>query len=229
MFKSLLEDHDTLVFFDVETTGLDAANEQIIELAAIAIGRDGTRKEMDRFVSLHTRTELPEKITELTGITTQQLANEGISEESVVKEFLALFGEKTLLIAYNAQFDIDFITHAIKRSGVDSTRFDAADYLDPLSVCKDRKPYPHKLSDAIEFYEVEAENTHRAIDDVDALVKVTEAEIKERNDVYKYINVFGYNPKYGLPKRKFKGVRYLPQPYGKPKLPYEILPYTKAV
>lgn len=107
--------------------------------------------------------------------------------------------------------------------------FSEADYLDPLAVCKDRKPYPHKLSDAIDFYKVDARNSHRAIDDVDALLKVTEAEEKQRNDVYKYVNILGYNPKYGLPSNLIKGVRYIPQPYGKPKLPNEILPYQRAI
>ena len=47
----------------------------------------------------------------------------------------------------------------------------------------------------------------------------------ERNDVFTYVNLFGFNPKYGMPERRYKKVTYFPQPYGKPKLPYEILPY----
>lgn len=67
------------------------------------------------------------------------------------------------------------------------------------------------------------------MDDVNGLLAVTKAQESERNDVYKYVNVFGYNPKYGMPRRKFKKVCYHPQPFGEPKLPYDILPYVAGV
>jgi DNA polymerase-3 subunit epsilon len=42
----------------------------------------------------------------------------------------------------------------------------------------------------------------------------------EKHDIDKYINLFGYNPKFGAPKDKIKNVTYKPQPYlneiGKP-------------
>lgn len=229
-FEKLFEKYDTIIFFDTETTGFDALTDQIIELAAVAITRDGEKRDMDRYVQLHMKESVPEDVVKLTGIMDITLATSGMPEEKVIREFMGLFGEKTLLTAYNAQFDLDFVAHAVIRSCKDQLRlFNTADYLDPLTVCKDRKPYPHKLSDAIDFYHVEGQNSHRAIDDCEGLLNVTIAQEEERDDVYKYVNVFGFNPKYGAPERKFKKVCYHPQPFGEPKLPYDILPYAAGV
>lgn len=226
ILKKLFEKYDRIVFFDTETTGLDATSEQIIELAVVTIDRDGSEQEWDRFISLYAHENVPEKIQELTGITDEMLLKEGQSEEAVIRSFMGLITEHTLLVAYNAQFDLDFVTHAVMRSAKDELRkYAGIDYLDPLTVFKDRKAFPHKLCDAIKHYMVEEQNTHRAIDDVHALVSVTIGMEQERNDVYKYVNLFGYNPKYGIPERQFKRVTYYPQPHGAPKLPFEILPY----
>ncbi len=226
-FPGLFDKYDTIIFFDTETTGLDAAQEQIIELAAVAMTRDGVKGEMDKLICLHTHASLPEKIVELTHITDEMLLSEGVEECAALDEFMALFGERTLLCAYNAQFDLDFIANSLIRSAKEHLHlFNSADYLDSLCVAKDRKRYPHKLCDLIEHYGVEAVNSHRALDDVVALIKVTEAMQAERNDLYKYINLFGYNPKYGLPARRLKKVHYHPQPLGEPKTKYETLPYV---
>ena len=44
------------------------------------------------------------------------------------------------------------------------------DVLDVMAVYKDRHPFPHRLESAVEKYQVEVPNTHRALDDVKATV-----------------------------------------------------------
>jgi DNA polymerase-3 subunit epsilon len=90
-----------------------------------------------------------------------------------------------------------------------------ADYLDSLTVYKDRRAYPHKLANAIVAYKLEdkVHNSHRAIDDVAALVEVCKAMDNERADLLTYVNVFGYNPKYGVSGRRIAGVTYWPQQF----------------
>lgn len=116
MFERLFENHDTLVFFDTETTGLKSSDEQIIELAAIAISKSGEREEMDDFIQLHCHPTVPEKITELTGITDEMIKANGIPEKEAIEKFTGMCKGNTLLIAYNAQFDLDFLSKAIERS-----------------------------------------------------------------------------------------------------------------
>lgn len=56
-------------------------------------------------------------------------------------------------------------------------------------------------------------NSHRAIDDVLALYEVTKAMSEERDDLTDYIDLLGYNPKYGITGRKLRQITYMPQSY----------------
>ena len=91
------------------------------------------------------------------------------------------------------------------------------DWLDSLTVYKDRRAYPHKLANAIIAYDLtgKVQNSHRAIDDVLALFEVLKAMDDEREDLGSYVNLFGYNPKYGVSGRRIVGVRYEPQSFSK--------------
>lgn len=95
--------------------------------------------------------------------------------------------------------------------------FEGADYLDSLTVYKDRRAYPHKLANAIVAYKLEdkVQNSHRAIDDVAALFEVCKAMDDERADLLEYVNIFGYNPKYGVSGFRLDGVTYWPQRFNK--------------
>ena len=120
------------------------------------------------------------------------------------------------MIAHNAQFDLSFIYHMLFRYFGDEAVeiLKNVDWLDTLTVLKDRKDYPHKLIDAVEHYSIEKVNFHRAIDDTKALYQVTQELKKERDDLDEYINLFGYNPKYPLRyDEKFEFINYKKQPY----------------
>ena len=56
-------------------------------------------------------------------------------------------------------------------------------------------------------------NSHRAVDDVIATVAVMEEMEKEKDDLLCYVNLFGYNPKYGVEGKPISSVTYKPQPY----------------
>ena len=56
-------------------------------------------------------------------------------------------------------------------------------------------------------------NSHRAVDDVVATVEVMKEMEKERNDLMRYVNLFGYNPKYGVEGTPIGSVTYKAQPY----------------
>jgi DNA polymerase-3 subunit epsilon len=89
------------------------------------------------------------------------------------------------------------------------------DKLDLLTVYRDRRPFPHKLSSAIEAYRLTGSvvNSHRAIDDVLATVAVMEAMEKEKPDLLRYVNLFGYIPRFGIDGKPIGSVTYKPQPY----------------
>jgi DNA polymerase-3 subunit epsilon len=117
-------------------------------------------------------------------------------------------------LAYNAHFDLSFLFYLLLRNG-DPTILKGKDKLDLLTVYKDRRPFPHKLCNAIESYGLSGKvvNSHRAIDDVLATVAVMEAMAKEKDDLDRYINLFGYNPKYGIDGKPIGSVTYKPQSF----------------
>lgn len=220
--REVFQKYAAVVFFDTETTGLDAKTCQIIELAAIRIeqtDRDTLRvaASLDEFIRLPEGEKLPEQITKLTGITDEQLEAEGVPEADAAAKFTELIRDNrgpVLLIAHNAQFDLLFTREMLWRHvGDGEEMFEAADYLDSLTVYKDRRAYPHKLANAIAAYKLEdkVQNSHRAIDDVEALFEVCKAMDDERADFLEYVNIFGYNPKYGVSGYRIDGVAYWPQ------------------
>lgn len=173
----------------------------------------------DVFVKLPEGERIPQKIVELTGITDEQLENEGITEAEAAARFTELIGGgRVLLVAHNAQFDLLFTAEMLRRHGNGGPEaLKAADYLDSLTVYKDRRAYPHKLANAILTYKLEdkVQNSHRAIDDVAALFEVCKAMDAERSDLLSYVNVFGYNPKYGVSGKRIEKVAYWPQNFNK--------------
>lgn len=224
MFEDLFSRYNSISFFDTETTGLRAEPErdgrrcQIIELAICTITPNGHMNEYDQFVKLPEGQTIPEKIKEITGITDAQLAT-GVTEESAAETLLKIMSQPGhLMVAHNCQFDLCFVREAMRNvfgAGVADEMVSSVDWLDSLTVFKDRKSFPHKLCDAIEYYNLgdKVVNSHRAIDDVKALVAVCEAMDTERADLDKYINVFGYNPKYGVNGSRVDKIRYVSQPY----------------
>ena len=215
-FETLFAQYDRLVLFDTETTGLDYQRDEIIEFAAVVVeqqlGQAVVVEEYDELISLSPGSVVPPKIEELTGITTRDLQEKGIPKARVCADIARMFQGNTLLLAYNAHFDLCFLFYMLLRDG-DPTVLRGKDKLDLLTVYKDRHSYPHKLCNAIEVYDLAGKvvNSHRAVDDVLATVEVMEAMEAEKNDLMRYVNLFGYNPKYGISGKPIGSITYKPQ------------------
>ena len=151
---------------------------------------------------------------QLTGISTQDLRERGLPKTRVARDIAEMIQGNTLLLAYNAHFDLSFLFYFLLRHG-DCAILKGKDKLDLLTVYKDRRSYPHKLCNAIDAYGLTGKvvNSHRAVDDVVATVAVMEEMEKEKNDLLNYVNLFGYNPKYGVEGKPIGSVTYKPQPY----------------
>ena len=227
MFASLFKKYDRLVLFDTETTGLAYSRDEIIEFAAVVVepvdGEPKLTREYDELVALSPGGFVPPKIQQLTGISTQDLREKGLSKARVCRDIAELMAGNTLLLAYNAHFDLSFLFYLLLREG-DPAILKGKDKLDLLTVYKDRRPYPHKLCSAIEAYGLSGKvvNSHRAVDDVIATVAVMEEMEKEKDDLPRYVNLFGYNPKYGVEGKPISSVTYKPQPYDPVAPLYEI-------
>ena len=217
MLESLKAQYDRIIVFDTETTGIDCRRDEIIELGIMqaSFGSDMPipEREDDYLIRLSEGRSLPPEIVELTGITELMLAAEGVSKETVCRALSSYFAsQRVLLVAYNAQFDLCFLYFFLKQFGCAGI-LKGIQMLDLLTVYKDRRPYPHKLCNAIESYGLMSENTHRAVDDAHATLELLYAMAAEKDDLERYINLFGYNPKYGVSGPKISSVRYVSQGY----------------
>jgi DNA polymerase III subunit alpha, Gram-positive type len=154
---------DTYVVFDVETTGLSAVYNTIIELAAVKV-KDG--EIIDRFTSF-ANPHHPLSITtiELTGITDDMLKDAPDVEE-VLRQFYDWMGD-SILVAHNASFDIGFLNVGFTKLGLGKVTNPVIDTLELA-----RFLYPelknHRLNTLCKKFDIELTQHHRAIYDAEA-------------------------------------------------------------
>ncbi len=208
-------DHDTVLLFDFETTGLNPMRDQIIEIGAIVLEKVNGSYTITQTLQELVMADgpLPSKITDITHITDDMLLREGITQEEACHKLLDLYqDEKTLLVAYNIQFDLGFMT-ALFRKYWRSNFWIKNDLLDVMAVYKDRHAYPHRLQNAVATYHIAEPNTHRALDDIKATLEVLKRMNDDKPNIKYYVNKIGFNPKYNVSGIKLPHVTYVAQ-YG---------------
>ncbi len=115
---------DEFVAFDLETTGLSARQDKIIEIGAVIL-KNGV--EIDRFQTfVDPQQSLDKKIVDLTGIRDDMLRGAPKIEE-VLPKFLEFVGDRVLM-AHNSDFDTGFIREACRLQNL-PFRFTAVDTL----------------------------------------------------------------------------------------------------
>lgn len=161
------------VVIDIETTGLRAAEDEIIELAAIKIV-DGI--ETDSFSCLIAAEErVPETITKLTGITQKMLDSQGKELKSSLKAFLDFIG-KNKIICHNLSFDIIFLQKACRKCGYPTIMNSSEDTVKTARKKLDDVS-DYKLTTLASYFGLERQK-HRALDDCRLLFQVYEKLLK---------------------------------------------------
>ena len=149
----------SFVVFDLETTGLSAVNNRIIEIGAVKVEEGRITERFSTFVN--PREPIPFDIEQLTGIS-DEMVIDAPPVEQVLPEFLE-FCKDSVLIAHNASFDAGFIHQNCVRLGIDA-EFTVGD-----TVAMARMLLPslgkYKLDTVAKALGVSLENHHRAVDD----------------------------------------------------------------
>ncbi len=175
------EFHDrTIVFFDVETTGMSPARDEIIEIAGLKT-RNGV--EIGRFESLiKPEGAVPAALTEIHGITEAMLAGAPPASE-VVPAFIEFAGD-AVLAAHNVTFDLNFLAAAAEKHGGRKVRNETFD-----TLAEARGQFPatdHRLGALTEKLGIVHDEKHRALSDVFAVFALFRRLISRRNDKLQY-------------------------------------------
>ncbi len=152
---------------DLETTGLKADTDEIIEYGALRV-RDGV--PVDRFSALvHIEKEIPVNITELTGIRDTDLSG-GMEPMQALQEFLDFIGKDVLLGQY-ISFDMDFLRKACERWEKPFLTNKTMD-LSKLARKKLRQMENYKLLTMLRHFGIADQVAHRALQDCDHVHQV---------------------------------------------------------
>ena len=147
------------VAVDLETTGLEAKRDKIIEIGAIHVVNGREIAAFHSMVNPHRR--LKEQITELTGITDDMVEN-APDIGDIIEEF-AEFCEQAPLLGHRIMFDYSFLKRAAVNHGIPFEK----NGIDTLKLCRHFLPedQPKNLSAACEFFGIRRKKAHRALED----------------------------------------------------------------
>lgn len=147
------------IVLDLETTGLSPKDDKILEIGAARIADGCVQEVYQAFVDPHTK--IPERITELTGITDEMVIGQKSNEEAV-RELVQFCGELPLL-GHNILFDYGFLKHSAVNLGIPFER----EGIDTLKIARELLPAEEKksLEALCGRFGISREHAHRALDD----------------------------------------------------------------
>lgn len=162
-----------IIFFDLETTGVEVSD-RIIELYAVRLMPDGGRQEVHEF--LNPGIPIPAEATEIHGITDEMVADKPRFSEKA--EMLASFFAGADLGGYNVRrFDVPLLMEEFHRCGKYPIKLQDARIIDPYVIFQ--KKEPRDLSAALRFYcGEEPQDSHSAKGDVQMTLKVFERQLE---------------------------------------------------
>ena len=178
----------TYCVLDLETTGFSPVTEKITEIGIMKLKGTEVIGKFSTFVN--PEKPIPHRVVEITNIT-DDMVKDADTIDKIFPKMLD-FIDGSVLVAHNADFDINFLMHNAKVLGYD---FDFT-YIDTLSLAHEIFPdfKSYKLGRIAKNLGINVEIAHRALDDVNTTVKIFNTmieKLKERgvetlDDIDKY-------------------------------------------
>ncbi|MDR3235594.1 MAG: 3'-5' exonuclease [Prevotellaceae bacterium] len=167
-----------LVFFDVETTGLDIATDRIVEISILKLFLDG--QEEQKTYRVNPTIPIPEHVTKIHGITNADVANSPVFGD--IAKNLATYLTGCDIVGYNSiKFDVPILAEEFLRAGI-SFDFHKCKLVDVQNIF--HKMEQRTLSAAYKFYcEKDMINAHSAAADVYATYEILKAQLDRYPDL----------------------------------------------
>ena len=173
-----------LIFFDLESTGLNVLQDKIIQIGMIKVNPDQTRETLEYFVN--PQIQVRKEILTLTGIKQEDLDTAKTFKElgQEVKEFCI----NCDFAGYNLKrFDIPLLLEEFKRNRISFDLESTVGIIDIQTIF--HKKEPRNLSAAYKFYcKQEMKNAHSALADTQATLDIFLAQLEYYSDLPKSIS-----------------------------------------
>ncbi|HKJ42258.1 MAG TPA: exonuclease domain-containing protein [Sunxiuqinia sp.] len=169
---------NSLVFLDLETTGINIVTDRIVEIALLKIHPDGREEEKE--LRINPEMPIPEQVSLIHGIYDDDVKDEPTFKE--VAKSLAKFLEGCDLAGFNSnRFDIPLLAEEFLRVGVD-VEFKKHKFVDVQAIF--HKMEKRTLAAAFKFYCHQVlEDAHSAMADTKATYDVLKAQLDVYEDV----------------------------------------------
>lgn len=223
-----------LCFIDFEATGTKSETARIIEAAYVIIEKYDAESldfKLVKYYSsfIHPGIDIPEIITEITGITNKMVVGAQTIAEFISDHIKEIYDGRTLVFAHNAKYDRSLLRNEARRNSQEVDLPDGYHMMDTVTFAqriatKDLKN--QKLQTLLPYYKIESTiegiessgDAHRAIDDVCGLTNLFTKVLFPGN--YSFLRTFANNPKSPISVDQF--VKYYSTP-----MELAIFPYGK--
>lgn len=182
---------DTMIVFDLETTGINAEYERITEIGAVKFKGGEVLETFNIFVN--PEKPIPQHISELTGITDEMVKN-ALNQKDALLKFYDFCGDCKVLVAHNASFDTRFLKSTAKRCGLS---YDFT-YIDTVPIIRMIFPELKRvtLDNVAKHLKLPEFNHHRACDDAKMLADIFSAVTAKLKKEYEINNILEINEKF---------------------------------
>ena len=159
--QKTVQSQSDYIILDIETTGLSHLTDEIIEIGALRVSGGEPTEEFHYLVKCDKK--IPEHVKKLTGITDENLLNDGCELRRVLQKLLDFMSDSPV-VCHNASFDLNFIQAACKKENLPVPRNKCTDTV-ILARRKLKRLKDYKLKTIAEELSVDITGSHRALKD----------------------------------------------------------------
>lgn len=168
---------ENIIVFDVESTGVDVTEDEIIQIAAIKLNKKG--EVVDKFEKFLKNKKPVKDSYYVHGFSDEMLQRIGEDKEKVLKEFVE-YSKDSIIVGHNVQYDINILRSELERNNLGKPKFKT--FYDTLDIY--RRFYPgninYKLENLSNVYDTKHKPSHDAMDDIIATGELLVRAINEK-------------------------------------------------